>query len=133
MRVVPGSSQRPGRQEEPRAKSEMSRPQRQPYNPCFPQDPCPTSIFLLFLSQFSPASVHVLVTQSGPTLCDPADCSPRGSSVHGILQASILEWVTIPFSRIFFDLGIKPGSLALWADSLPSEPPRKPALLGLKT
>ena len=33
------------------------------------------------------------------TLCDPMDCSLQGSSVHGILQASILEWVTISFSR----------------------------------
>ena len=32
-------------------------------------------------------------------LCDPMDCSPPGSSVHGILQTRILEWVTIPFSR----------------------------------
>ena len=37
--------------------------------------------------------------QSCPTLCDPVDCSPPGSSVHGILQARILEWVTMPFSR----------------------------------
>ena len=35
--------------------------------------------------------VKVLVTQLGPTLCDPMDCSPPGSSVHGILQARILE------------------------------------------
>ena len=34
-----------------------------------------------------------------PTLCDPMDCSPPGSSVHGILQVSILETVAIPFSR----------------------------------
>ena len=34
-----------------------------------------------------------------PTLCDPMDCSPLGSSVHGILQARILEWVAIPSSR----------------------------------
>ena len=34
-----------------------------------------------------------------PTLCDPMDCSPPGSSVHGILQARILEWVTTSFSR----------------------------------
>ena len=34
-----------------------------------------------------------------PTLCDPMDCSPPGSSVHGILQARILEWVAISFSR----------------------------------
>ena len=33
------------------------------------------------------------------TLCDPIDCSPPDSSVHGILQARILEWVAIPFSR----------------------------------
>ena len=34
-----------------------------------------------------------------PTLCDPIDCSPPGSSVHGIVQERILEWVAIPFSR----------------------------------
>ena len=39
------------------------------------------------------------VTQSCPTLCDPVDCSLPGSSVHGILQARILEWVAIAFSR----------------------------------
>ena len=39
------------------------------------------------------------VAQSCPTLCDPMDCSPPGSSVHGILQARILEWVAISFSR----------------------------------
>ena len=37
--------------------------------------------------------------QSCPTLCDPIDCSPAGSSLHGILQASVLEWVAISFSR----------------------------------
>ena len=40
-----------------------------------------------------------LVPQSYPTLCDPMDCSPPGSSVHEILQARILAWVAIPFSR----------------------------------
>ena len=44
-------------------------------------------------------SVCVLVTQSCLTLCDTMDCSPPDSSVHGILQARILEWVAIPFSR----------------------------------
>ena len=39
------------------------------------------------------------VTQSCPTLCDPVDCSLSGSSIHGILQARILEWVAISFSR----------------------------------
>ena len=41
----------------------------------------------------------VLVAQSCPTLCNPMDCSPPGSSVHVILQARILEWVAILFSR----------------------------------
>ena len=41
----------------------------------------------------------VLVSQSCPVLCDPIDCSPQGSSVHEILQARILEWVAMPFSR----------------------------------
>ena len=43
--------------------------------------------------------MKVLVTQLCPTLCDPVDCSPPDSSVHGILQTRLLEWVTIPFSR----------------------------------
>ena len=41
--------------------------------------------------------VVVFITQSHLTLCDPMDCSPRGSSVHGILQARLLEWVAISF------------------------------------
>ena len=66
--------------------------------------------------------VKLLVVQSCPTLCDPMDCSLPGSSVHGILQARILEWVAIPFSRESSHSGIKPGSPTLQADSLPSEP-----------
>ena len=42
--------------------------------------------------------VVVSVTQLCPTLCDPMDDKPPGSSVHGILQARILEWVAISFS-----------------------------------
>ena len=45
--------------------------------------------------------VRVLVTQPCPALCNPMDCSPPGSSVYGILQARILEWIAIPFSRGF--------------------------------
>ena len=41
----------------------------------------------------------VILVQSCPTLCDPMDCSPPGSSVHGIFQARILEWVATSFSR----------------------------------
>ena len=43
--------------------------------------------------------MHAQLLQSGHTLCDPMDCSPPGSSVHGILQARILEWVATPSSR----------------------------------
>ena len=39
------------------------------------------------------------IYQLCPTLCNPMDCSPPGSSVHGISQARILEWVSISFSR----------------------------------
>ena len=63
-----------------------------------------------------------------PTLCDPMDCSLPGSSVHGILQARILEWAVISFSRDLSDPGIKPRSPALQADSLLSELPGKPLL-----
>ena len=54
------------------------------------------------------------------------DHGPPGSSVHGILQARILEWVAILFSRrIFRTQGIEPESPALQADPLPSEPPEE--------
>ena len=43
--------------------------------------------------------VVVLVAQLCPTVYDPTDCSSPGSSVRGILQARILEWIAIPFSR----------------------------------
>ena len=42
------------------------------------------------------------VAQLRPTLCDPMDCSLPGSSAHGILQARVLEWVAVSFSRRFF-------------------------------
>ena len=53
-----------------------------------------------------------------PILCDPMDCSLPGSSIKGILQASILEWVATSFSRASFHSGIKPRSPALQVDSL---------------
>ena len=49
-----------------------------------------------FRLQWRMKSVHA---QTCPTLCDPMDCSPPGSSVHGILQARILEWVAISSFR----------------------------------
>ena len=56
------------------------------------------SILLGLVKQKS-RSVKVNVAQSCQTLCDPMDSSPPGSSVHGILQVRILEWVAISFSR----------------------------------
>ena len=73
--------------------------------------------------------VNVLVTQLCLTLCDSMDCSPPGSSVHGILQAEYWGGKPIPFPGDLPDSGIKPGSPALQADSLLSEPPGKPLLL----
>ena len=67
------------------------------------------------------------LAQSCPTLCDPMDCSLPGSSLHWILQARVLEWVSISFSRgsslDLPDPGIEPGSPAFQADTLTSEPP----------
>ena len=60
----------------------------------------------------------VLVAQSYPILCDPMDSSPPVSSVHGILQARILEWVAIPFSRDLPNPGIEARSPELEADFL---------------
>ena len=48
------------------------------------------------------ACVCAKLLQSCPTLCDPMDCSPPGSSVRGIVQVRILEWVAMPSSRGFF-------------------------------
>ena len=56
--------------------------------------------FFYFLCEDrSSLTIKVLVSQLCPTLYDPMDCSLPGSLVHGILQARIVEWVAIPFSR----------------------------------
>ncbi|CAI9152038.1 unnamed protein product [Rangifer tarandus platyrhynchus] len=58
------------------------------------------------------ARMKVLFTKQCSILCDPVNCNPTGSSVHGILQARILEWVAIPFSRgIFPTQGLNLGLL----------------------
>ena len=58
-----------------------------------------TNYIKLFLSLIYICAVLCLVTQSCPTLCDPMDCHLPGFFVHGILEARILEWVAMPFSR----------------------------------
>ena len=64
--------------------------------------------------------------QSSLTLCDFMDCSPPGSSVHGILPARILEWVAMPPTRGSSWPRGRIQSPALQADSLLTEPPGKP-------
>ena len=59
--------------------------------------------------------------QSCPTIFDPMDCSPPGSSVHGILQARILEWLPFFSPGDLPNPGIEPRSPSLQADSLPAE------------
>ena len=58
-----------------------------------------------------PCYVHAKSFQSCATLCDLMDCSPPGSSVHGTLQARILEWLPCPPPGDLLDPGIKPASL----------------------
>ena len=58
-----------------------------------------TGVGCHFLLQCMHACMHAKSLQLCPTLCDPMDSSPPGSSVHRILQARILEWVAISFSR----------------------------------
>ena len=67
------------------------------------------------------------VAQSCPTLCNPMNCSLPDSSVHGILQARIPEWVTISFSRGSSQPGTEPIS-CIAGRFLLSEPPSKPFL-----
>ena len=76
---------------------------------CLPlQSPSPPITQPRHLELFSPPvsgtpsihpSVHLSCAKSCPTLCDPIDRGPPGSSVHGILQAGTLEWVAISYSR----------------------------------
>ena len=79
--------------------------------------------------------IHAKSLQLCPTLCDPMDCGPPGSSVHGIFQARILEWVVMPSSRgIFPTQGWNLPLLCLlyWhASSLPLGPTKKPFCLWL--
>ena len=66
--------------------------------------------------------------QSCLTLSDPMDYSPPGSSVHGILQASVLEWGAITFSKgLTYRSNLRLLCLLLWqVGSLPLMPPGKP-------
>ena len=85
-------------------------------------------IINIFLNSIYMYSVQFSsVAQSCPTLCDPMNSSPPGSSmgfsIHGILQVRILKWVAISFSRGSSWPRDQPRSPALQADALTSEPP----------
>ena len=67
--------------------------------------------------------VYYALLLSRAWLCDPMDCSPPGSSVHGILQARILEWVAMPSFRAYSQPRDRIQVSVLQADSLLSEPP----------
>ena len=74
-------------------------------------------------------AMHTESVQSYVTLCKPIGCNPQGSSVHGILQTRILEWVAISFSRGFSCpclLHWQEGSLPLVLPEKPQESKYKP-------
>ena len=69
--------------------------------------------------------ISVCVSCSVTSDCNPMDCSPPGSSVHGILQAKILKWVAFPSPEDLSHPRIEPKSPTLQVDILPPEPARK--------
>ena len=96
----------------------------------------PTSLLPFFIFPLVPvlaASIHDsqkptpgsawdpvgLVSQWYPTLCDPMDCRPPGSSVRELSHVRILEWVAISYPGDLPDIGIEPRSPALQVDSVP--------------
>ena len=73
-----------------------------------------SNIFFTVILQWNYSSVHSCsVTQSCPSLFDPMDCNLPGSSIHGILQARIVEWVAISSSKGFSYPGSKPASASI--------------------
>ena len=78
----------------------------------------PHSGILFILKKKEIVTCATVLNLSCPTLCNPMDCSPPGSSVLGILQARILDSVAIPSSRDLPDPGIKPGPPALQVKGL---------------
>ena len=109
--ATPSRGQAPGRSEavatpsaKPRPGSALGHAPLRPRPP--PQAPG--------VAEKSPRKVKVLVSQSCPILSDSMDCSPPGSSVHGILQARILEWEVIPFSRGSSRPGIGTTCIGRW-------------------
>ena len=78
---------------------------------------CSMNLFALYVCS---------VAQLCLTLCNPMDCCQLGSSVHGILQVRILEWLPFPSPGDLPGAGIKPVSPALAGRFFTTEPPGKP-------
>ena len=74
------------------------------------------------------------VIQSCPTLSDPMDCSLPGSSIHGIFQARVLEWVAIAFSEVHLYMGFKKNVYytVLWASQVVLMVKNPPASVGVR-
>ena len=73
------------------------------------------------------SGMHAESLQSCPTLCDPMDCGPRGSSLHGLLQARILERVTIASCRDSSWTRDQTWVFCIGRQFFTTEPPRNPA------
>ena len=80
-----------------------------------------TGVGCHFLLQCMKVKSESEVAQSCPTLSDPMDCSPPGSSVHGTFQARILEWVPLPSLLVSYECTYVP-----FLSSLPPTPPPTP-------
>ena len=97
---------------------------------CFKMVETWASLFFYYYFWLHHIAWRILVLLKVVQLC-PTLCNLMGYAVHGILQARILEWVAVCFSRDLSNPGIEPRSPALQADSLPAEPPGKPKNTGV--
>ena len=77
-----------------------------------------------FLLQCMKVKSESEVAQSQPTLSNPMDCSPQGSSVHGIFQARVLEWGAIAFSHIYSQACLNHWLLATFGMPMTTQPYR---------
>ena len=94
----------------------------------FYTEPLPGSSALIHSVPLLWNAICALVLQACPTLCNPMDCILPDSSVHGIIQARILEWLPSLSPKDLPNPGIEPGSPSLQADSSLTELTRSPGM-----